>query len=128
MKKIILLLSIIPILFVLGCNQTKPVACTMEAKICPDGSAVGRVVPNCEFAPCPKETAANKNSTGQKHYCAPQQRNAGVCIELYQPVCGWLDPAKIQCVKYPCAQTFSNSCFACMDSKVIYWTGGECPK
>lgn len=28
-------------------------ACTMEAKICPDGSSVGRVPPNCEFAPCP---------------------------------------------------------------------------
>lgn len=30
-----------------------PVACTMEAKICPDGSAVGRSGPKCEFAPCP---------------------------------------------------------------------------
>ena len=24
----------------------------MEARICPDGSAVGRSGPNCEFAPC----------------------------------------------------------------------------
>ena len=30
------------------------VACTMEAKLCPDGSAVGRVGPNCEFATCPE--------------------------------------------------------------------------
>lgn len=30
-----------------------PRACTEEAKICPDGSAVGRQGPNCEFAPCP---------------------------------------------------------------------------
>lgn len=29
-------------------------ACTMEAKICPDGTAVGREGPNCEFAACPK--------------------------------------------------------------------------
>lgn len=29
------------------------IACTQDAKICPDGSAVGRVPPNCEFAPCP---------------------------------------------------------------------------
>lgn len=29
------------------------VACTMDAKICPDGSAVGRVAPDCEFSPCP---------------------------------------------------------------------------
>ncbi|HXK38200.1 MAG TPA: hypothetical protein VJ579_03985 [Candidatus Paceibacterota bacterium] len=26
----------------------------MEAKICPDGSAVGRSGPNCEFAACPE--------------------------------------------------------------------------
>lgn len=32
----------------------EPVACTMDAKICPDGSAVGRTGPNCEFAPCPE--------------------------------------------------------------------------
>jgi len=33
--------------------KTAQVACTMEAKICPDGSSVGRVAPNCEFAACP---------------------------------------------------------------------------
>ncbi|HLP86276.1 MAG TPA: hypothetical protein VK153_00135 [Candidatus Paceibacterota bacterium] len=31
-----------------------PVACTMDAKLCPDGSYVGRVGPNCEFAKCPE--------------------------------------------------------------------------
>jgi len=36
--------------------QPGPVACTLEAKICPDGSAVGRSGPNCEFAACPAET------------------------------------------------------------------------
>lgn len=30
-----------------------PVACTMEAKLCPDGSSVGRSGPKCEFLPCP---------------------------------------------------------------------------
>ena len=29
------------------------VGCTMEAKICPDGSAVGRTGPDCAFAVCP---------------------------------------------------------------------------
>ena len=29
----------------------------MEAKICPDGSAVSRTGPNCEFAPCPSSQA-----------------------------------------------------------------------
>ncbi|EKE19358.1 MAG: hypothetical protein ACD_9C00041G0002, partial [uncultured bacterium] len=30
------------------------VACTMEAKLCEDGSYVGRTGPNCEFATCPQ--------------------------------------------------------------------------
>jgi hypothetical protein len=31
------------------------IACTADAKLCPDGSYVGRVGPNCEFAECPGE-------------------------------------------------------------------------
>lgn len=34
-------------------EQPEVVACTMEAKMCPDGSYVGRIGPSCEFAPCP---------------------------------------------------------------------------
>jgi len=34
-----------------------PVACTDEAKLCPDGSAVGRTGPHCEFTPCPGESS-----------------------------------------------------------------------
>ncbi len=29
--------------------------CTQEAKLCEDGSYVGRTGPNCEFAKCPGE-------------------------------------------------------------------------
>lgn len=36
-------------------DTSKLVACTMEAKLCSDGSAVGRTGANCEFALCPKE-------------------------------------------------------------------------
>jgi hypothetical protein len=35
------------------CTNDTPIACTADAKLCPDGSAVGRQGPNCEFAPCP---------------------------------------------------------------------------
>src|SRR3989344_2213452 len=38
-------------------GEIGPVACTMEAKICPDGSAVGRTGPDCEFATCPASNA-----------------------------------------------------------------------
>lgn len=35
-------------------SQKEPVVCTADAKICPDGSAVGRQGPLCEFAACPE--------------------------------------------------------------------------
>jgi hypothetical protein len=36
------------------------VACTMDAKACPDGSYVGRTGPSCEFAPCPGATGTQE--------------------------------------------------------------------
>ncbi len=39
-------------------------ACTQEAKICPDGSAVGRTGPNCEFTACPEATATSSTEGG----------------------------------------------------------------
>ena len=179
MKKTILALLIILIVFIFACTtQNQPVACTQDAKICPDGSAVGRISPNCEFAPCPESNTTkcdftndepkyismnpeecsrikfqcelsrepffdecgcgcklkefigqdgNQNATQQQNFCAPQERDADVCAEIYDPVCGLFDPDKIACVRYPCARTFSNSCFACMEDIVLYWTEGECP-
>jgi len=35
-------------------KEEKRVACTMDAKVCPDGSYVSRVPPNCEFKACPE--------------------------------------------------------------------------
>jgi len=40
-----------------------PKGCTMEAKLCPDGSSVGRTGPNCKFAACPKK----KDKKGDKN-------------------------------------------------------------
>lgn len=38
-------------------------ACTADALICPDGTAVGRTGPNCEFAPCPTPTETPTGGT-----------------------------------------------------------------
>lgn len=38
-------------------STSEPIACTMEAMLCPDGSYVGRSGPRCEFAPCPSATS-----------------------------------------------------------------------
>jgi translocator protein len=35
-------------------NHMNETACTMEAKMCPDGSYVGRKGPSCEFETCPE--------------------------------------------------------------------------
>ena len=46
----------VPRIHVVPVDQTPGddwVACTMDAKMCPDGSYVGRSGPACEFAPCP---------------------------------------------------------------------------
>lgn len=48
---IVLVVSIEAYFFV--AETQKPIACTQEAKLCPDGSAVGRTGPNCEFVTCP---------------------------------------------------------------------------
>lgn len=71
----------------------------------------------------------NQTTTGDmiRYSCTDSQRNADVCYEIYKPVCGWFNASKIQCIKYPCAQTFSNDCFACQNPNVAYYTEGECP-
>ena len=35
----------------------EPIACTMDAMMCPDGSYVGRTGPNCEFV-CPNQNTS----------------------------------------------------------------------
>ncbi|MBP8590951.1 GerMN domain-containing protein [Candidatus Shapirobacteria bacterium] len=62
-NKKVILSAVIILLIALGAwwflagegSKEETVACTMEAKICPDGSSVGRIPPQCNFAPCPKE-------------------------------------------------------------------------
>jgi hypothetical protein len=94
--------------------------CREDAKLCPDGSYVGRVPPDCNFEPCPGEGEF-------QHSCTGNDRAVAACIEIYLPVCGWFDTDEVNCDAYPCARTYSNSCFACIDTSVLYWTPGECP-
>lgn len=53
--------AIIMFILLVIIQTPQPVACTEEAKICPDGSAVGRIPPNCDFAPCPSGTCTCPN-------------------------------------------------------------------
>ncbi len=53
-----------PLVFVMqdvSLVSAEEVPCTLEARLCPDGSSVGRIPPSCDFAPCPAE--ADKAAT-----------------------------------------------------------------
>lgn len=60
-KNFLLFLAFVALIVILGIvsgiksglNKEDKIACTMDARICPDGTAVGRVGPKCEFAECP---------------------------------------------------------------------------
>jgi len=53
-------------------------------------------------------------------YCEPEDREKDVCMQLYEPVCGFkYDKSK---------ETFSNSCFACSNTQVNFYIPGECKK
>lgn len=96
--------------------------CPQDAKICPDGSSVGREGLSCEFAACPGEGI----DAGASITCQPDQRLVDMCTEQYQPVCA---AYQVQCIKAPCnpvPKTYGNSCFACMDKNVISYTAGAC--
>lgn len=55
-----LFLLIIQIAFVAAplSKSDEVIFCTMEAKLCSDGTAVGRIGPRCEFASCPNNETA----------------------------------------------------------------------
>jgi hypothetical protein len=47
-------------------KNSGPVRCTSDAKLCPDGSFVERVGPNCEFAPCPDAGVSEQPSDARR--------------------------------------------------------------
>jgi hypothetical protein len=54
---------------------------------------------------------------GDDVICLDKQRNIDSCFNVYQPVCA-----------YPIAKTYANSCHACSDPKVDFYSYGECKK
>ena len=50
-------------------------------------------------------------------YCQENQRDANVCIQVYDPVCGFKQEGK---------ETFSNGCVACSNNQVNFYVPGEC--
>lgn len=64
------------------------VACTMEAKQCPDGSYVGRTGPQCQFADCPIVTPPNPVQTATMKGVVATSPSCGVQADPPLPNCG----------------------------------------
>lgn len=124
---------------------TKPIEkifCTQEAKLCADGSSVGRTGPRCEFAECPAlkpvgnttcpayiEPVCGTNGKSYANECeanvagvkiftkgecvATKPREGVMCTAQYDPVCG------------ADGKTYSNACMAGA-AGVVVTTKGEC--
>jgi tryptophan-rich sensory protein len=68
----------------ISASAPEPVFCTQEAKLCPDGSYVGRVASDCEFAPCP----GNESLVEQLKDCLPKSDMASrdKCEQLLKTI------------------------------------------
>ncbi len=61
-------------------------ACTQEAKLCPDGSAVGRTGPNCEFAPCPVDALCEGGECANSSWKTRDDYEEGVSFRYPDPL------------------------------------------
>ncbi|MDD5318501.1 MAG: hypothetical protein PHF79_01625 [Candidatus Pacebacteria bacterium] len=115
------ILLIIIVLFLLGGslvllgfklpNQSglAPVYCTQEAKLCPDGSYVGRTGPNCEFTMCP-----NAGTSTEQSLKTFTDNSLGISFQYPEnPVVKYMDaidwPPKVQILNQPFTCTEAGS-------------------
>ena len=110
MKQTIVILTIILCaIMISACTnqpQTKNIGCTLEAKICSDGTAVGRTGPNCEFSACPASNVSNKDITPTENPSEKSLANQPIIIyktredyHTFVPVL--LDANKTKIIGYP---------------------------
>ncbi len=86
----------------------EPMACTMEAKLCPDGKTyVGRDSNNnCQFSPCPGESSSSA--------CTQVCRSVGTRSE------GWYDSCTGKLLEYAdCSPSPSCSPYMCSDGTTV---------
>jgi putative hemolysin len=147
MKKIIVAIMLIALVFLIGCTAKKEtntqianpasVFCEQEGGtlkiVDQENGQVGMCTLKdgtiCEEwayyrGECPAKEATTSGQ--EKHYCTPEQKKAEICTMEYRPVCGYF-AENVKCIKAPCAITGGNPCSACATENVEYWIEGECP-
>ncbi len=78
----------------------------MEAKICPDGSSVGRVPPKCEFSPCPLKAGWTTFTDTDGEYEFQYPEDLGT---KYTDAFLWPPKVTIETGEYACATTAPES-------------------
>lgn len=102
LKPLLVLVTVIAIVIgmyvaVFGIGAPAPVqqVCSQEAKICPDGSAVGRIGPNCEFTACP---SADPTSTTLETTMGQTVTGFSISLTPLEILSDSRCPVDVQCV------------------------------
>lgn len=95
-------------------KEPTQVACTQEARMCPNGSFVSRTGPHCEFSPCPKDTLPAYPGISEEPFQAPTPATPPKTETKKQP-----SPAKEGVI---CTQEVR----LCSDGSFVARTGPKC--
>ncbi len=93
--------------------------CAMDVRACPDGSYVGRVGPDCDFAPCPGESRSGLEAS--RVFCAD-----GTIVDIASGDADRLTLRRSGS-NYQLSRTVgaSGARFASEDGAVVFWNKGE---
>lgn len=133
-------------------KRRRVVACPADARLCPDGSSVGRQGPDCAFAPCPGDdagtactrdafrcpdgTVVGRTGPGCEFVC-PGVRDGGACLPvvctLFCPF-GFVRDPGTGCEVCSCAPpprdggpiACTDDAFRCADGTWVGRTGPDC--
>jgi len=76
-------------------TTTEDLACNGDAMLCPDGSAVGRVAPSCQFAACPSPNATSSILTT---YLGGSPTGLNVTVNPREIISDSRCPVGVQCI------------------------------
>ena len=75
------------------------VVCTMEAKLCPDGSYVGRTGPKCEFSACPTSSTTTSGNATLEGGLNQTLSGGGISIVPLEVVEDSRCPSGVECIQ-----------------------------
>lgn len=95
---------------IINISKNRPVACTADAKICPDGTGVGRSAPSCEFDPCPVSKICEDNQDcvvfGKEGDCDCGCYNKNALPGISDEKCFCASPLSCECLNNVCEGVF----------------------